>query len=341
MAVTGVLRNYMRLKVGNTWVKNPVPIGARGIRPMVVGNWKMNPTNQVAFGGNSIVTSRLIDECFKATQEVADVEIVIAPPFPYFHAFNFYKVCQEASPIGDRKNMHLGAQNVFPRESGAFTGEVSPLQLKAEGVSHVIIGHSERRDRFGGKERIVDRVKAELEVALKRKSTARALETTLKYVEAALRANLGETDYEANQKALAALNAGLSPILCVGETLAEREARKMEKVVERQIREGLAGLSPANMADTVVAYEPVWAIGTGKTATPEQADAAHAFIREIVHSIHGPEIAVSLRILHGGSVKPDNIDGLMAMPNIDGALVGGASLDPAAFARIVKFGLEG
>jgi triosephosphate isomerase (TIM) len=147
----------------------------------------------------------------------------------------------------------------------------------------------------------------------------------------------GETDESANKKVKAALNAGLTPILCVGETLKEREANDCETVLERHFRGGLASLTTEQFSRILLAYEPVWAIGTGRTATPEQASEAHRFLRQLAASVFSPGEAGGLRILYGGSVKPDNIRGLMAQPDIDGALVGGASLDPKSFAAIVNF----
>jgi triosephosphate isomerase len=147
----------------------------------------------------------------------------------------------------------------------------------------------------------------------------------------------GETDESVNRKLKAALAAGLLPIVCVGETLAEREAGSTEAVLQRQLAGGLAGLTEAGFSPIIVAYEPVWAIGTGRTATPEIAQQAHEFVRSRVASSLSNVVAERLRILYGGSVKPDNIAGLMAQPDIDGALVGGASLEPRSFAAIVKF----
>jgi triosephosphate isomerase (TIM) len=147
----------------------------------------------------------------------------------------------------------------------------------------------------------------------------------------------GETDETANRKVKAALAAELTPILCVGETLAEREAGQMNAVLERQFRGSLAALTGAEFSRIIVAYEPVWAIGTGRTATPEMAAESHRFLREIAAAVFAPDHAAMLRILYGGSVKPDNIKGLMAQADIDGALVGGASLDPQQFASIVNF----
>ncbi|MCC6765670.1 MAG: triose-phosphate isomerase [Deltaproteobacteria bacterium] len=146
-----------------------------------------------------------------------------------------------------------------------------------------------------------------------------------------------ETNEMVRQKIGAALRAGLTSIVCIGETLREREADNTLPVIERQVREGLAGLSREAVKGLVIAYEPVWAIGTGKTATPEQAEEVHAAIRGLLREFAGETGSEAVRILYGGSVKADNVDALMAQPNIDGALVGGASLDPAAFSRIIAF----
>jgi len=148
----------------------------------------------------------------------------------------------------------------------------------------------------------------------------------------------GETDEIVNKKLRAAHEASLKPILCVGETLAERDAERVEEVLETQLRGSLAGLNAKEIVETVIAYEPVWAIGTGRVASPEQAQAAHAFIRKTVAGIADQAVADKVRIQYGGSVKPDNAKTLLGQPDIDGALVGGASLDPRAFAEIVKAG---
>ncbi|MEO2069520.1 MAG: triose-phosphate isomerase [Desulfurobacteriaceae bacterium] len=144
----------------------------------------------------------------------------------------------------------------------------------------------------------------------------------------------GETDELINKKVLSAIDHGIIPILCVGEKLEEREAGETEKVIEKQVKEGLKSVSKDS--DFVIAYEPVWAIGTGKTATPSLAEEVHQFIREVLASMFGKEKANSVRILYGGSVKPENAEGLLKMENIDGALVGGASLKAESFAKIVK-----
>ena len=146
----------------------------------------------------------------------------------------------------------------------------------------------------------------------------------------------GETDAVVNKKLRAAIDASLKTIVCVGETLAERDGGLVEKVLETQIKGSLAGLTPKELSETVVAYEPVWAIGTGRTASPEQAQEAHAFIRKQLAAISDQATADKVRIQYGGSVKPDNTVALMSQPDIDGALVGGASLDPRSFAEIVK-----
>lgn len=147
----------------------------------------------------------------------------------------------------------------------------------------------------------------------------------------------GETDSQAQKKIRAALAAGLTPILCVGETLDEREQQKTYRVLQVQLEGGLNGFAPAELARLVVAYEPVWAIGTGKTATPDQAQEAHHFIRKTAARLYGPQWASGLRLLYGGSVKAENVDSLMAQPDIDGALVGGDSLKPVSFLRIIHF----
>jgi triosephosphate isomerase len=147
----------------------------------------------------------------------------------------------------------------------------------------------------------------------------------------------GETDATVQKRTVAAIEAGLQPIVCVGETLEEREKDQTRDVLSRQFRDGLAGLRPDEFASVVIAYEPVWAIGTGKTATPQMAEDAHALLRAEVAQAFGADPAAAVRILYGGSVKPDNVTGLMAQPDIDGALVGGASLKPEDFTRIVNF----
>jgi triosephosphate isomerase (TIM) len=192
-------------------------------------------------------------------------------------------------------NAAIGVQNVHWKADGAYTGEISAPMLLCLGVTHVIIGHSERRQYFG------------------------------------------ETDDTVNLRLKAALESGLIPICCVGEVLQEREAGLTDDVLRRQCVRAFHAISAKKAAKMVVAYEPVWAIGTGKTATPELAAEAHAVIRREATEIFGEEFAGKLRILYGGSVKPENVSSLMAQDEIDGALVGGASLDPKSFAAIVKY----
>ena len=213
-------------------------------------------------------------------------EIVVCPPFLAIPA------AVEAS-----KGSHLaiGGQNVHWEKEGAYTGEISPGMLLAVGVTHVIIGHSERRQFFG------------------------------------------ETDDVVNLKLKAALESGLTPIVCVGEVLEEREAGLTEDVLRRQCLRAFHAISAKKAAKLIVAYEPVWAIGTGKTATPQMAADAHALIRAEAEKAFGQEFGAQLRILYGGSVKPENVKALMAEGEIDGALVGGASLVPKSFAAIVKY----
>jgi len=192
-------------------------------------------------------------------------------------------------------NVAVGAQNVHWKAEGAFTGEISAPMLLSLGVTHVIVGHSERRQYFG------------------------------------------ETDDTVNLRLKAALEAGLTPICCVGEVLEEREAGMTDDVLRRQCMRAFHAISAKKAAKLIIAYEPVWAIGTGRTATPEIAAEAHAVIRHEAAKVFGEAFAAQLRILYGGSVKPDNSAALMAQEEIDGALVGGASLDPKSFTAIVKY----
>jgi triosephosphate isomerase len=250
--------------------------GAR--TPLLAGNWKMCGARREAVA--------LATALAKVVAHVADREILVAPPYTALEA-----VGHAIAGTGIR----LGAQNLYWEAKGAFTGEISAAMLCEAGCTHVIIGHSERRQLFG------------------------------------------ETNETVHKRLGAALAAGLTPIVCVGETLQEREADATVEVVERQVVAGLAGISAADLARSVVAYEPVWAIGTGRTATPNQAQAVHRTIRDQLAKLADPATAERVRILYGGSVKPDNIDSLMAEPDIDGALVGGASLVAEQFSRIVRF----
>jgi triosephosphate isomerase len=190
----------------------------------------------------------------------------------------------------------LGAQNLYPEKEGAFTGEVSPAMLVDVGGTYVILGHSERRRK----------------------------------------PELAESDAFINRKIRAALAAGLHAILCLGETLEERQAGQTETVLQAQLGESLAGLDSSQMARVVLTYEPVWAIGTGHSATPDQAQEVHAFLRQRMRETFGSETAAALLIQDGGSIKPDNAAALLRQPDVDGALVGGASLNADHFPAIVR-----
>lgn len=217
---------------------------------------------------------------------VTDVDIVVGPVFT---------VLASVAEIIKGSNIKLAAQDMYWEESGAFTGEISPVMLKDAGCEYVIIGHSERRAYFS------------------------------------------ETNHTVNQKVKAAHAYSLKPILCVGEKLEERESGIMKDVIKDHVINGLVGITEDQMLNTVIAYEPVWAIGTGKTATPEQAQEVHAFIRGLLAEIYSSSVAEAVRIQYGGSVKPDNVAELMAQTDIDGGLIGGASLDADSFAQLVKF----
>jgi triosephosphate isomerase len=247
--------------------------------PVIAGNWKLFKTIGEA--------TALVNDLKPLVSGAKGVEVVVAPVFTAL------------SRVADAmagSNIRMAAQDCYWEEEGAFTGEVSPKLLKDAGCSHVIIGHSERRQYFG------------------------------------------ETDETVNKKTRATIAAGLTAIVCVGETLAERESDATFKVIEKQITGGVAGFQADAMAKVIIAYEPVWAIGTGKTASDAQAQEVHAFIRGLMSKHFGHAVAEATRVLYGGSVKPDNVKGLMAQSDIDGALVGGASLKADSFAAIVNFG---
>jgi triosephosphate isomerase len=246
-------------------------------KPIIVGNWKMHKTTAAACELALAVKNVL--------GGLPHLEVGVAPPFTALAA-----VAKRLE--GGR--LILAAQSCHSESQGAFTGEVAVPMLADLGVSHVIVGHSERRQHFG------------------------------------------EDDALVCKKLRAVLRGGLTPILCLGELLAEREAGRTREVVERQLRGALAGVGAEEARRIVIAYEPVWAIGTGKVATTAQAQEVHAFLRGLLRESHGG-VAEEIRIQYGGSVKPDNITGLMAQPDIDGALVGGASLDAESFIGILKY----
>ena len=247
-------------------------------KKVMAANWKMNKTPEE--------TCVYLREFLPLVAGHDRDEIVVCPP---------YTDVDVAIKEARGSNVAIGVQNVHWKAEGAYTGEISAPMLLCLGVTHVIVGHSERRQYFG------------------------------------------ETDDTVNLRLKTALESGLTPICCVGEVLEEREAGATDDVLRRQCVRAFHAISAKKAAKLIVAYEPVWAIGTGKTATPEIAAEAHSVIRHEAGKVFGEEFAAQLRILYGGSVKPDNAATLMAQEEIDGALVGGASLDPKSFAAIVKY----
>jgi len=248
-------------------------------KPVIAGNWKMYK-----------LLSEAVDTALELKPLVANAnhcDVVIAPVFT---------ALKNVSSRLEGSNIKVAAQDCAAESKhGAHTGEVAADMIKDTGCSHVIIGHSERRQLYS------------------------------------------ETDASVNAKAKSAIQAGLVAIVCVGETLDQREAGSAADVVKSQIIKGLDGLTVADTERIIIAYEPVWAIGTGKTATPEQAQEMHGVIRQTVAEVHGKGVAERIRILYGGSVKPDNIVELMSQEDVDGALVGGASLEAESFAKIVNY----
>jgi triosephosphate isomerase len=242
---------------------------------MIAGNWKMNM---------DAASARALVEAIKAAgvSDVLGVEKVLCPPFVYLPL---------VAELSRGTPLLVGAQDIYWEEKGAFTGEVSATMLK-DYATHVIIGHSERRQYFG------------------------------------------DTDDSVNKKLRAALDHGLTPIVCVGETGPERNAGKMQDVLRTQVRGALADITLAESA--VIAYEPVWAIGTGAAATAQDANDAIAFIRGEIAALQGDATAQAMRILYGGSVTPANIADLAGQPEVDGGLVGGASLVAESFAQMVQ-----
>lgn len=240
---------------------------------LIAANWKMNHT---------VKEAEHFFKNFKITPKEGK-ELLICPSFTSLPIARFFLECS---------SIKLGAQNVYPKDAGAFTGEVSPLMLKDLGVSYVICGHSERRQI------------------------------------------LGESDSFIGEKISALLSHDIAPILCVGETEEEREAGKAEERIREEIQVALEGKKAKSLGNLVIAYEPIWAIGTGKAATAEDAETMCAFIRAVLKEKFGAKISQSVRILYGGSVKAENIRDFMEKKNIDGALIGGAGLDPKSLIEI-------
>lgn len=259
--------------------------------PIIAGNWKMNKTASEA--------GELVRGIAEAAGQTG-AEVVVCPAATSIPA---------ALAAVEGTSIKVGAQDLFWKESGAYTGQIAPGMLTDLGVTHVIIGHSERRGRFGVPEPGF---------------TPEVL------------ALFGESDATVNLKLHAALKHGLVPIVCCGETLAERKEGRTDAVVAGQIEAGLAGLTPEQAAGVVVAYEPVWAIGTGETCAAEEADRVCGVVRAAVGKLYGEAAAEAVRVQYGGSVKPDNAADLLGRPNIDGALVGGASLKAADFNAIIQ-----
>lgn len=245
---------------------------------MIAGNWKLFKTCTEA--------AEAAEKLAALTSDVTSTDIMIAPS---------YTSLMLVSEKLKGSNINVGAQNMFWERQGAYTGEVSAEMIVSTGCSHVIIGHSERRQYFG------------------------------------------ETDESVNKKINAAIKAKLVPVLCIGETESQRDDDQTFSVLDKQVKMGLEGFLSGDLNSLIIAYEPVWAIGTGKTATSGQAQEVHHFLRSLLKKNFDDNLAGSIRILYGGSVKPDNIAELMSMQDIDGALVGGASLDPETFSRIVHF----
>ena len=250
--------------------------------PIIASNWKMHKTHLEAIQAVQKL-SYLLD-----ADDAERVEVVICPAFTALRAV-------QTLIDADKLSYELGAQNVYPEEKGAFTGEVSPVMLAALKCSYVIVGHSERRELFG------------------------------------------ETDAFVNRKVRAVFGSGMRPIVCVGETLGEREAGGTEEKVRGQIRAAFQGVASERAPEAVVAYEPIWAIGTGRNTEPSDAGEVIGVIRDALASQYSDAVAQAVRVQYGGSVKAGNIRDFMAHPEIDGALVGGASLDPEDFALIVRY----
>jgi triosephosphate isomerase len=261
-------------------------------KPIMAGNWKMNCDNAEACKLASGVVENMGDP--------GQAEVVLGVPAT---ALTTVVGCTKDSPV------EVGAQNMFWEDSGAYTGEISAQMILSAGAEWVIIGHSERRGRFG-----------KLEEG---------------WTEAHV-AYFGDSDVTVNAKTKKAIASGLKPIVCCGELLSERQAGQADAVVAAQVKAMLAGVSAEDAARMVIAYEPVWAIGTGEVCDADEADRICGIVRQTVAEVVGAEVGEGMRVLYGGSVKADNVEGLMAKPNIDGGLVGGASLKVDGFVPLIK-----
>lgn len=259
--------------------------------PLIAGNWKMHKTGQEA--------SRFVGDFLPLVKGITGVEMALCPPFTALAAT---VEALRGSVVA------VGAQDCFWEQEGAYTGQVAPQMLVELGCKYVIIGHSERRGRFG-------------------KEPA---DWTPE-----VRMLFGETDATVNRKARSALAAGLTPIICLGEALEERERGETDMVVRTQALRALEEMTSRQVGGLVIAYEPVWAIGTGRTCEPAEANRVIELIRESVRESFGGEAADHLRIQYGGSVNPGNAAAILCQEHIDGALVGGASLKPRDFSAII------
>lgn len=260
-------------------------------QPIIAGNWKMN--------GTRVEAEKLLQDLLAILPAATKTQVVICPP---------YTALATTESLLGGTHVEWGAQDLFWKEKGAYTGQISSGMLLDLGCRFVIVGHSERRGRFGVPEPDFDH---------------RAL------------AHFGDSDSTVNRKLIAALNAGLIPIVCVGETLSERQSGITDTLVTEQVGAALEGVTAQQITDIVFAYEPVWAIGTGEVCAADEADRICGVIRQAVGRLFGEAVADEVRVQYGGSVKPDNAVELLGKPNIDGALVGGASLKAADFAAIV------
>lgn len=258
--------------------------------PLIAGNWKMNKTVGEAVD--------FVENLRVEVASVEDKEIIVCPP---------YTAIYEVARFLQGSNIGVGGQDVFWKESGAYTSRISPKMLLDAGCTHTIIGHSETRGRFGAEN-----------------------------MTPAQSAHFAENDETVNAKLHAALTSGLIPIVCVGEMIDERKAGKTDEVIQGQVEKGLAGISADQAAGMVIAYEPVWAIGTGEVCSTPEANRVCGMIRSVVRSLFGDIAADNIRVQYGGSVKPDNAGDLLSQPDIDGALVGGASLKVADFTAIIR-----
>ena len=257
-------------------------------KKFIAGNWKMYKTPEEAKAFAEEMKAAFKDAKSIEGRPVLDEKLILGIMAPY----TSLETLTEAFKGTEIK---VGAQNMYYEREGAYTGEISPLMLKAIGVTYCVIGHSERRQYFC------------------------------------------ETNELLNMKLKAALENDILPIFCVGERLEDREGGKAFSLVEEQVREGLQGILEADVLKITIAYEPVWAIGTGKTASSEEANEMCAFIRSLITKLYGQKIAERILIQYGGSVKGENAKELLNMPDIDGALVGGASLKLSSFMEIVNY----